>query len=1011
MKKYPLLQSQLGVFLDWQKYPDSVQYNLPMHAEMERHEDAQAIAEAWKKVIRASAVLRNRFAVDEEGNLCQWPDDDMPINIPIKQMSEAEAQAYIRTDFVRPFDVLGGEPLFRIELIETEARLHMIFDIHHLVIDGLSCRALIERELRSALEGKDMPVDESFYKLAESEQEFFASEEYAKAREYFVGNLQGLEMTSLSNLASAEGRLVSHAEKINKKWFDGWCREHGVDGSALFQGAFALTLGRLARAKTPVYCTSYHNRVNRKMMKSQGMFVNNVPLKANLSPDITVLELVRTLKEDGDKAYAMGRCPFTHLNDELGILSRVSFNFRPFVQMVNLGHRKYPLTEIPRSTGQTDISVDISLVGEDYIISVLSSDAVNSAETVRFFSRAIKSALRNMMDKPEAALGEIALVRVDEAKELLKISTGEVRNYDSTKTWLDLFKAQAAECPNAEAVVDERGAYTYGELDALSDSVAQYLINHSVQPNDFVAIKVGRTKDFMVATIGIWKAGAAYIPMDSDCPDERIRYMLDDSEAKLLLDDGLVKEAEQTKVTGELCPATPESRAYMIYTSGSTGNPKGVVIPQSALLNLVCFIRDRWGHTEKSRIACHSNFAFDASVEDLYPVLTAGGTLYIVPEEPRKDIMLMRAYIKDNGITGGCYPTQFGQLLGDVDEPLRLDYIVLGGEKMTAVPNITGKVYNTYGPTEFTVDATYCEVDRADYADIPIGRPLYNCRALILDTDGNLLPLGAVGELCMAGPQVAVGYWNLPEKTREVFKTVILPDGSEQRIYRTGDLARYNNKQELEYLGRIDFQVKLRGFRIELGEIDTRAMAFAGIRQALSQVKQERIVLYYVADNPVSEEELKSFLGETMPDYMVPSIYMSLPEMPMTGNGKVNLKALPEPAVQREELTAPETEMEAVILRLAKTVLRMEEIGTTTNLVAAGMSSLDTMRLNAALAKELGSSLRVSDILKAPTVRDIAALEEHYTEGSSKLRHHKNRQYQNNESLRLLMGCCYFQWI
>ena len=207
MKKYPMLQSQLGVFLDWQKYPDSVQYNLPMHAEMERHEDAQAIAEAWKKVIRASAVLRNRFAVDEEGNLCQWPDDDMPINIPIKQMSEAEAQAYIRTDFVRPFDVLGGEPLFRIELIETEARLHMIFDIHHLVIDGLSCRALIERELRSALEGKDMPVDESFYKLAESEQEFFASEEYAKAREYFVGNLQGLEMTSLSNLAGSSATL------------------------------------------------------------------------------------------------------------------------------------------------------------------------------------------------------------------------------------------------------------------------------------------------------------------------------------------------------------------------------------------------------------------------------------------------------------------------------------------------------------------------------------------------------------------------------------------------------------------------------------------------------------------------------------------------------------------------------------------------------------------------------------------------------------------------------------
>ena len=374
-------------------------------------------------------------------------------------------------------------------------------------------------------------------------------------------------------------------------------------------------------------------------------------------------------------------------------------------------------------------------------------------------------------------------------------------------------------------------------------------------------------------------------------------------------------------------------------------------------------------------------------------MLTAGGTLYIVPDEPRKDIMLMRAYIEDNGITGGCYTTQFGQLLGDAEEPLKLDYIVLGGEKMTAVPNITGKVYNTYGPTEFTVDATYCDVDRADHADIPIGRPLYNCSALILDTEGNLLPLGAVGELCLSGPQVAVGYWNLPEKTQDVFKTVRFPDGTERRIYRTGDLARYNSKQELEYFGRIDFQVKLRGFRIELGEIDTRAMAFAGIRQALSQVKKERIVLYYVSDAPIAEDELRKFLGETMPDYMVPSVYMALPEMPMTGNGKVNLKALPEPAVQAAELTAPETETEAVILRIAKTVLRMEEIGTTTNLVSAGMSSLDTMRLNAALSKEFGSSLRVADILKAPTVREIAAMEERYTEDSPKLRHHKARQH------------------
>lgn len=994
MKKYPLLQSQLGMFLESQSYPDTTQYNLPMHAEMDRQEDAKAISEAWKKVIRTFAVLRNRFTVDEEGTPLQWPDDNIPIEIPVKQMTEAELKTYIDRGFVRPFDLLSGEPLFRVELVETEAKLHLLWDIHHIVTDGISLRALVEREIRFALEGKEKPVDMSFYELAEEEQEYLTSEDYAKAKEYFINTFQGLELAGLSNLNYAEGNLVHHVEKLDRKQYDDWCKENNVDGASLFQAAFALTLGRMARTTTPVYCTSYHCRVNRKMMKSQGMFVNNVALKADLSSDCKVTDLLQQLKTDTAEAYSMGRYPFTHMNRELGFVPRVSFNFRPFLQVFNIGNnKKYIFNEIPRPTGQTDISVDINLIGDDYAISVISSDAVNSLETVRLFTKALKATLQNMMKNPSVTVGEIALVSADEAQELLKISTGESKPYDTDKTWLDLFEAQVTAGAQRTAVVDEEGSYSYGELNSVSDSVAQYLLNQGVKPNDFVAVKVGRTKDFMAAVIGIWKVGAAYIPIDSDCPAERIGYMLSDSGAKIMLDETALNEAKQTEAKTSVCLAAPESHAYMIYTSGSTGKPKGVVIRQSAAFNLINFIRDRWGHTEKSRIACHSNFAFDASVEDLYPVLTVGGTLYIVPDEPRKDIMLMRAYIEDNGITGGCYTTQFGQLLGDVEEPLKLDYIVLGGEKMTAVPNITGKVYNTYGPTEFTVDATYCEVDRADYVDIPIGRPLYNCSALILDTDSNLLPLGAVGELCLSGPQVAIGYWNLPEKTQEVFRTVTFPDGTHRRIYRTGDLARYNSKHELEYLGRIDFQVKLRGFRIELGEIDTRAMSFAGIRQALSQVKQERIVLYYVADKPVDQEKLKNFLSETMPDYMVPSVYMALSEMPMTGNGKVNLKALPEPAAQEAELTAPETEMEAVILRIAKTVLRLEEIGTTTNLVSAGMSSLDTMRLNAALAKELGVSLRVADILKAPTVRDIAVMAEHYTVGSVKLRHHKERKH------------------
>lgn len=991
MKKYPLLQVQLGVFLECQSYPESTQYNLPLQVSLDKNEDAEVISDAWKRLIHASPVLRDRFSMDENGNPCQWPDDDMPVEIPVKQMKESEANEYINTGFVRPFDVLDGSPLFRVELIKTEEKLHMLMDFHHLIMDGLGYFSLIDRELVFYINGKEKPIDLSYFEIAGEEQEYFGSDEYAKSREYFIDRFKGDESTSLSSLTSALGQLVTRTERIDRSRCDSWCAEEKTDAQSLFQAAFALVLGRMARTKTPVYCTSYHGRVNRKMMRSQGMFVNNVALKTELTSDSTVMELIRSISRNTTEAYTMGRYPFPHLNREIGIVPRVSFNFRPFTQAIKIGDRRYPVTEIPRGLAQTDINVNIESIDDDYAICVESSDAVNSPETVELFGRAIHSVIINMMEHPDASLEDISLVGQEEAGRLLELSTGESMEYDVSATWLDHFREQAVRSAESIAVVDEKGSYTYAQLDKLSDSVAKYLIDNSIKPNDFVALKTSRTRDFMAAVIGIWKAGAAYIPIDPDYPEERINYILDDSKAALLLEDEGIRLAEKTEVSEPVCLTTPSSYAYIIYTSGSTGRPKGVVIRQNSVLNLTTFIKTRWGHTEKSRIACHSNFAFDASVEDLYPVLMVGGTLYIVPESVRKDIMLMRSYIKKNGITGGCYTTQFGQLLGDDAEPLKLDYIVLGGEKMTSVPNITGKVYNTYGPTEFTVDATYCEVLPGEHKDIPIGRPLYNCCAFVLDDCGNLLPKGAVGELCLSGPQVAYGYWNLPDKTEEVFKTVCFPDGKKRRIYRTGDLVRYNPNDQLEYFGRIDFQIKLHGFRIELGEIDTCAMAFSGIRQAVSQVKQERIVLYYVPEKEISEEDLRSFMADTLAEYMVPSVFVALDEIPMTINGKVDLKALPEPVINDDVVVAPKTELEATILKIVQNTLGFGEIGVTTNLVSSGMSSLDTMRLNAALSREFDSYLKISDIMKDPTVRSIAALEEQYAGSLLQLKHYSDR--------------------
>ena len=376
------------------------------------------------------------------------------------------------------------------------------------------------------------------------------------------------------------------------------------------------------------------------------------------------------------------------------------------------------------------------------------------------------------------------------------------------------------------------------------------------------------------------------------------------------------------------------------------------MIPHAAKANFVQFIAKEWHHTEKSHICCHSSFSFDASIEDLYPVLTVGGTLYTVPQEARKDLAMLHDFIVKNGITGGCYTTQLGQMLLQMFPDLPVDYLVVGGEKMTIAPECKCRLINTYGPTEFTVDATFFDVEPGkEYRNIPIGRALDNLAAYVVDSFGHLVPNGVAGELCMAGPQMAAGYWKREDLTSEKFSEITI-QGKQVKVYHTGDLVRYNAENQIEYLGRIDNQIKLRGFRIELGEIETLIGKFEGIQMESVQVREvggvQHLCAYYTADREIDQEALRSFLAEELTDYMVPTAYMQLDEMPLTPNGKVNTKALPNPDIQADEIVAPVTPSEKALFKLAAEMLKHEQFGITSNLIAMGLTSLSAMRFPAA---------------------------------------------------------------
>ena len=542
------------------------------------------------------------------------------------------------------------------------------------------------------------------------------------------------------------------------------------------------------------------------------------------------------------------------------------------------------------------------------------------------------------------------------------------------KRGLIYLNRQVDKNPNHIAVADDNSSMTYAELDAKSDRIAAWLLNKGVQENEFVAVRMGRTKEFVAAALGVQKIGAAYVPIDLDYPTERVTYMLNDCEARITLTDNLVAEILSSEIEPQkVFKTTPENFAYMIYTSGSTGKPKGVVIQHKTLLNFVYVVTKKCGLSEQSRISIHPNFSFDASIEDLYPSLAVGGAVFIVPEEARRDVLEMRKFIERHKINGGSYSARFGQLLTDENHPLDMNYISLGGEAMTNPPNISGKVFNAYGPTEFTVAATIFELKHGKtYNPIPIGRPNYNCACFIVDKSNRLLPRGMIGELCLAGAQMSFGYWKRPELTAEKFAYIDI-DGRKIRVYHTGDLARYNEDNQLEFCGRIDFQVKLRGFRIELGEIENRAAKFPEIVHAVAEVKKNTLVLYYTSANEIDETALKNFLAETLTDYMVPSVFMRLEKMPMTPSGKIDRKLLPTPnfSVRQTEYEPPTNDLERKLCDAFAKVLGMEEnsVGRNDDFYLLGGDSLKSMMVMLTAGID---GLSAKDIFKHKTAKRIA---------------------------------------
>jgi len=559
---------------------------------------------------------------------------------------------------------------------------------------------------------------------------------------------------------------------------------------------------------------------------------------------------------------------------------------------------------------------------------------------------------------------------------------GEFNNtevdFSAGKTIIEMFEETVENYPNNISVVHKNEELTYRKLNDYVNRLGWILKRYGAATEEIVGVFLQPGIELVISILGVLKTGAAYMPMASEYPEDRIEYMLKDSNSKIIITSReLVPEKKRNKFgvrviyvedfksydknyTNLARTAKPDNLVYVIYTSGSTGKPKGVMIENRSLINTCSWYINFFPITPKDNCTKYAGVAFDASVGEIFPPLLAGASLYIISEDIKLDVEKLNEYYNDNNITVSFLPTQFAEMFM-ATENHSLKILFVGGDKLKQYIHNDYNVVNAYGPTEATILATSFTVNKF-YDNIPIGKPISNYKIYIIDKNKNLCPIGTPGELCISGIALARGYLNRPELNTEKYIANIYATDDEKRngydrLYKTGDLARWLSDGNIEFLGRIDFQVKIRGFRIELGEIETKLVGLSGVEDAAVLAHNDSfgnkfLCAYYVSTEKLGKDELKANLSKDIPNYMVPNIYIHMTKFPITPNGKIDRKALPIPDLSKElakNYIAPENEKEKFIAGVWGEVLGIEKVGVKDNFLDIGGSSLKAVAITAKL--------------------------------------------------------------
>ena len=982
---YPLTNTQEGIFIECTANMGSTIYNIPYLLKLDKKVDLDRLAKAIDSTVEAHPYLKTRLFMSDEGEVLQKRDDTLSYKTQIINGMNKET-------LVRPY-MLFNEQLFRFELYRTCDGNYLFLDIHHIIADGTSLGIIIN-DINRAYSGEKLETEKyTSYDLALDNKDALAGDTYKNAENYYKSIFEKTG-GSINFYPDKSGALPTaelyhrEASEFSVQDVKDFCKKQGITENVFFISAFGITLGKYNFRKDAVFTTIYHGRNDSRLSETVGMLVKTLPVYCDFSGNAkdclagVQQQLIDSMNND---IY-----PFSQISHEFNIKADAMVIYQgDNFAFDNIGGEYAQEEPVQLNMAKAPVSISISIERNKFVFEIEYRGDMYKEETIKYLADNLEIAADGILRGSDPS--DIRLLFEEETK--MEDDSSHVG-----KTFVDLFREAVQKYPDRPAVRDGMGEITYKELDKLSDYVAQKLTENGFGREKAAGILCGRTKEFAIGYVGVMKAGGAYVPLDPEYPQSRIEYMLKDSGAENLLVinryrslagfydkniislDNVAAQAENFELSVELTPPDPENLAYMIYTSGSTGKPKGVMLEQRNLMNLIEYICQTRKLTPDDIVAEFASFCFDASVIDLFAPLTAGSVLYILPEGIRKDAVAVGKFIKDAKITTATFPTQMGELVAELlEDAPSLKFVTLGGEKFKYYRERTYQMINGYGPTENTVSSTEFWVDK-QYDNIPIGKSQRNVRSYIVDENLNRLPVGASGELCHSGRQIARGYHNLPEKTASVFvENPFSVCEEDKRLYRTGDMVRMKGDGNIEYIGRIDSQVKIRGYRVELGEIEGAILKHELVRSAAVTVIEKggnKYITAYYTGETIPDDQLKTFLEPLIPDYMMPSFFVHIEELPITPGGKVDKKALPLPEITTAASATyvePVTAAQRALCEIFEKALGTEKVGIEDNFFELGGSSLTASKV-AVMCLSKNISIVYADIFKYPTVRELAAI-------------------------------------